>query len=36
MQVIMWTTIGLLFGAMVERSKLLASAERGVAKSAYL
>ncbi|NPT53098.1 CbtA family protein [Paraburkholderia elongata] len=36
MQVIMWTTIGLLFGAMVERSKLLAPANRSVAKSAYL
>ncbi|MBB5540431.1 CbtA family protein [Paraburkholderia fungorum] len=36
MQVIMWTTIGLLFGALVERSKLLAPANRGVAKSAYL
>ncbi|ANB77006.1 hypothetical protein AYM40_33315 [Paraburkholderia phytofirmans OLGA172] len=35
MQVIMWTTIGLLFGAMVERSKLLAPATRGAAKSAY-
>ncbi|MEZ0606498.1 CbtA family protein [Paraburkholderia sp. IW21] len=36
MQVIMWTTIGLLFGAMVERSKLLIPASRSAAKSAYL
>ncbi|WP_434112533.1 CbtA family protein [Paraburkholderia caffeinilytica] len=36
MQVIMWTTIGLLFGALVERSKLLAPATRSTAKSAYL
>jgi predicted cobalt transporter CbtA len=36
MQVIMWTTIGLLFGAMVERSKLLTPAGRSAAKSAYL
>ncbi|CAE6831032.1 CbtA family protein [Paraburkholderia domus] len=36
MQVIMWTTVGLLFGAMVERSKLLAPASRSAAKSAYL
>lgn len=36
MQVIMWTTIGLLFGALVERSKLLAPANRSAAKSAYL
>ena len=36
MQVIMWTTIGLLFGAMVERSKLLAPVSRSTAKSAYL
>ncbi|MFM0189608.1 CbtA family protein, partial [Paraburkholderia nemoris] len=28
MQVIMWTTVGLLFGALVERSKLLAPASR--------
>jgi hypothetical protein len=36
MQVIMWTTIGLLFGAMVEQSKLLTPAGRSAAKSAYL
>lgn len=36
MQVIMWTTVGLLFGAMVERSKLLAPVSRSSAKSAYL
>ena len=36
MQVIMWTTVGLLFGALVERSKLLAPASRSAAKSAYL
>ncbi|HZZ12882.1 MAG TPA: CbtA family protein [Paraburkholderia sp.] len=36
MQVIMWTTIGLLFGAMVERSKLLGPTTRAPAKSAYL
>ncbi|CAE6707164.1 hypothetical protein R75461_00913 [Paraburkholderia nemoris] len=36
MQVIMWTTAGLLFGALVERSKLLAPASRSAAKSAYL
>ncbi|MFP3568472.1 CbtA family protein [Paraburkholderia sp. SIMBA_030] len=36
MQVIMWTTIGLLFGAMAERSKLLSSTGRTAAKSAYL
>ncbi|HZZ06209.1 CbtA family protein [Paraburkholderia sp.] len=36
MQVIMWTTIGLLFGALVERSKLLAPATRSATKSAYL
>ena len=36
MQVIMWTTLGLLFGALVERSKLLAPASRSAAKSAYL
>jgi hypothetical protein len=36
MQVIMWTTVGLLFGAMVERSKLLAPPSRSAAKSAYL
>ncbi|MFM0730018.1 CbtA family protein [Paraburkholderia sediminicola] len=36
MQVIMWTTIGLLFGAMVERSKLLTPATRSATKSAYL
>ncbi|MCX4143775.1 MULTISPECIES: CbtA family protein [Paraburkholderia] len=36
MQVVMWTTVGLLFGALVERSKLLASASRSAAKSAYL
>ncbi|MFM0504766.1 CbtA family protein [Paraburkholderia caffeinilytica] len=36
MQVIMWTTVGLLFGALVERSKLLAPASHSAAKSAYL
>ena len=36
MQVVMWTTVGLLFGALVERSKLLAPASRSAAKSAYL
>jgi hypothetical protein len=36
MQVIMWTTVGLLFGAMVEQSKLLTPAGRSAAKSAYL
>ncbi|SOE98900.1 Probable cobalt transporter subunit (CbtA) [Burkholderia sp. OK233] len=36
MQVIMWTTVGLLFGSLVERSKLLAPASRSAAKSAYL
>ncbi|MFM0164403.1 CbtA family protein [Paraburkholderia sediminicola] len=36
MQVIMWTTVGLLFGAMVERSKLLTPANRSVVTSAYL
>ncbi|MFM0303741.1 CbtA family protein [Paraburkholderia sediminicola] len=36
MQVIMWTTIGLLFGALVERSKLLAPATGSATKSAYL
>lgn len=36
MQVIMWTTIGLLFGAMVERSRLLAARGRATAKSVYL
>ncbi|MFM0027256.1 CbtA family protein [Paraburkholderia madseniana] len=36
MQVVTWTTVGLLFGALVERSKLLASASRSAAKSAYL
>ncbi|CAD6551809.1 CbtA family protein [Paraburkholderia metrosideri] len=34
MQVIMWTTIGLLFGAMVERSAFTRLNVRGVAKSA--
>jgi predicted cobalt transporter CbtA len=34
MQVILWTTIGLLFGAMVERSELTRLNVRGVAKSA--
>ncbi|CAB3790691.1 CbtA family protein [Paraburkholderia caffeinilytica] len=36
MQVVMWTTVGLLFGALVERSKLLVPANRSAAKSAYL
>ncbi|MFM0738877.1 CbtA family protein [Paraburkholderia xenovorans] len=36
MQVIMWTTIGLLFGGMVERSQLLGAAKRPAVKSAYL
>jgi hypothetical protein len=36
MQVIMWTTIGLLFGALAERSQRVASAGRTVGKSAYL
>jgi hypothetical protein len=36
MQVIMWATVGLLFGAMVERSKLLTPANRSVVTSAYL
>ncbi|MFM0045835.1 CbtA family protein [Paraburkholderia sediminicola] len=36
MQVIMWTTIGLLFGALIERSKLLAPATGSATKSAYL
>ncbi|MFL9966636.1 CbtA family protein [Paraburkholderia sediminicola] len=34
MQVIMWATIGLLFGALVERSAFLHSNGRGVVKSA--
>ncbi|MGF6572366.1 Probable cobalt transporter subunit (CbtA) [Paraburkholderia fungorum] len=34
MQVIMWTTIGLLFGALVERSDFARLNVRGVAKSA--
>jgi hypothetical protein len=34
MQVIMWTTIGLLFGAMVERSDFVRLKVRGVVKSA--
>ncbi|KAA1011559.1 CbtA family protein [Paraburkholderia panacisoli] len=34
MQAIMWTTIGLLFGALVERSAFVHSNGRGVVKSA--
>jgi hypothetical protein len=34
MQTIMWTTIGLLFGALVERSAFVHSNGRGVVKSA--
>jgi len=34
MQSIMWATIGLLFGALVERSAFMRSHERGVVKSA--
>jgi predicted cobalt transporter CbtA len=34
MQVIMWATIGLLFGALVERSAFVHSNGRGVVKSA--
>ncbi|CAB3803781.1 CbtA family protein [Pararobbsia alpina] len=36
MQVIMWTTIGLLFGALAERCQRAASAGRIAGKSAYL
>jgi predicted cobalt transporter CbtA len=35
MQVIMWTTIGLLFGALAERSQRATSAGRTIGKSAY-
>jgi predicted cobalt transporter CbtA len=34
MQVIMWATIGLLFGALVERSAVMHSNGRRVVKSA--
>jgi MFS family permease len=34
MQVILWTTIGLLFGALVERSDFVRLSVRGVARSA--
>ncbi|MGF7128976.1 hypothetical protein P3T40_000442 [Paraburkholderia sp. EB58] len=36
MQVILWTTIGLLFGALAERAQRPASTGRIVGKSAYL
>jgi predicted cobalt transporter CbtA len=36
MQVIMWTTIGLLFGALAERTQRAASTGRTVGNSAYL
>jgi hypothetical protein len=36
MQVILWTTIGLLFGALAERCQRAASTSRIVGKSAYL
>jgi len=36
MQVILWTTIGLLFGALAERVQRAASTGRITGKSAYL
>jgi predicted cobalt transporter CbtA len=36
MQVILWTTIGLLFGALAERLQRAASTGRITGKSAYL
>jgi hypothetical protein len=32
----LWTTIGLLFGALAERAQRAASTDRMIGKSAYL